>query len=102
MSVPFVAMLRTERVLERGVSYHGVSQTVVEKMAQGWLDIHGEHGDSFSIMEYVPTQRAVLECSKPLPAPVEPKWRTHVFVVGKNPGRCDTCGNDWGNHLSPQ
>lgn len=100
MSVPFVAMLRTGRALERGVSYHGATQATVEKMAQGWLDAQGEHGDSFQVIEYVPTQRAVLECPKPLPAPTEPKWRTHAFLTGKNPGRCDTCGAEYGGHLA--
>lgn len=99
MSVPFVAMLRTERAIERGVSYHASDQESVEKMAQGWLDSHGEHGDSFQVIEYVPTQRAVLVCQKPAPVPAEPKWRTHPFLIGKNPHRCDTCGADYGGHV---
>ena len=99
MPVAFIASLQTRRAIERGVSFHGATQSSVEKAARTWLDAFGENGDSFAVIENVPTQRAVIVCDKPVAPEPEPEWKGHAFVTGKAPLRCDTCNNTYEEHL---
>ena len=92
MSVSFVASLRTSRPLERGVSYHGADFASVESAAKKWLESFGERGDTFEIIENVPTRRALIECDKP-PAPKPQRaYKGHAFKPGSGV-RCDVCGS---------
>lgn len=93
MPVPFVASLRTTRALERGVSYHGGTQESVEKPARAWLEAFGEHGDSFEVVENVPTLRATLACARPPAEKPVRKLKGHEFMAAARGLRCDVCGN---------
>ena len=99
MPVAFIASLRTTRTLERGVSFHGATQSSVEKEARTWLDAFGENGDSFCVVENVPTERAVIACDKPVAPEPERKLKGHGFMSDpKQPLKCRVCGSEKGEH----
>ncbi len=85
--------------MERGVSFHGASQEAVERAARTWLEGSGKNGDSFVVIENVPTQRAVILCDKPVTPEPEPKWKGHAYKAGKAPLHCDTCNATYEEHL---
>ena len=56
-----------------------------------WLSVYGEHGDSFDVIENVPTLRATLACAKPPAEKPVRKLRGHGFVAAARGVRCETC-----------
>ena len=98
MTIPFIAILRTDRPLERGVTLSAQFRSQVEFQAADWLNNLGQHGDSFEVFEMKMVPLGVIDCQKPKP---EPKPRTggrHEFKVGKTPLRCETCAGTREDH----
>ena len=91
MTLPYLAILKTDRDIERGAMYSGSTQAGVENEARGWLQRHGAHGDSFSVYRVDLVAVATIACDKAAPPPPEPKAGRHAFRKGKGL-YCDTCG----------
>lgn len=91
MPVPFIASLRTNRQLERGVSYHGADLASVERPARTWLEAFGEHGDSFVVSEAVLVEHSVIVCDKPPRERAKRELKGHEFVAQENAARCGKC-----------